>query len=105
VTTVRRATSDDLDALTTLVHRGSRGDPRAVTMDLLCRGLTFVLEFDAGGLAAAARIRIIDGAARLDFLLVDPDAGAEIEARMIGIAEALATAHGCDALGVATRAD
>jgi hypothetical protein len=99
--TVRLARRDDLDAMSRLIAgHATAATTAALAADLIETGVTFVLDFAHGGIAAIARVRLGGESARLDFLVVSPRADAAVEDRMIGIADAIAKAHGCRSLDV-----
>ncbi|HSN26162.1 MAG TPA: hypothetical protein VLT45_07745 [Kofleriaceae bacterium] len=60
-----------------------------------------VLDNEDGSLAAAASVTLQDGRGHLGFLAIAPGSeGEHLEDRMIGVAEALCSAFGCDTLDV-----
>src|SRR6476659_8508869 len=97
-TTIRLARSEDLPRVRQLVQ----GDQEVAIVP----GRRYVLVLDApeGGLAAAAGLTLDHGRAHLGFLAIDPQyEGEKLEDRMIGVAEAVASAFDCDTLDVPRR--
>lgn len=104
--TIRLATEDDVTAVQRLIadDAASDLDLRSTTTDGGHR-YVLVLDDDRGGLAAAAIVALDASEAKLELLAVDPahrETG--IEKRMLGVAEALCEAFGCERLVVPTAA-
>lgn len=102
--TIRLATGDDLAAMQRLIadDAASALDLRSTTSDGGHR-YVLVLDDDRGGLAAAAIVALGESEATLELLAVDPahrETG--IEKRLLGVAEALCEAFGCERLVVPT---
>jgi len=65
------------------------------------RRYILVLDGEHGALAAAACVTLDDGRGHLGFLAIAPSyEGEHLEDRMIGVAEALCSAFGCETLDV-----
>ena len=95
-TTIRLAKEGDLPRIRQLVH-----DDQDLTGSDAHR-YVLVLDDENGGLAAAAAVTIDEGRGHLGFVAIAPDhEGEHLEDRMIGVAEALCSAFGCDTLDVA----
>jgi hypothetical protein len=106
--TVRIATRDDVPLLGELLAGGPppwSETVRESAMGLTRSSSTFVLDFLDGGLAAAAHVRLSADPPVLDLMVVSADADdEEIRSRLIGIAEALCSAHGRGPLAIASPA-
>jgi N-acetylglutamate synthase-like GNAT family acetyltransferase len=108
IATIREATADDLDALEQLLQTQScagRHEAIALGHEPGRRHL-LVLDAPDGGLAAAALVQIEGTRGHLTMLVLAKQfEGSGLEARMIGVAEALCAAFGANTLDVpASRA-
>ncbi len=93
--TIRLATSEDLPKIRTLVSGDH--DLRVIPG----HRYLLVLDSEGGTLAAAASVTIDDERGHLGFVAIAPGfEGEHLEDRMIGVAEALCSAFGCDTLDV-----
>lgn len=93
--TIRLATPEDLPRIRDLV--AGVHDLRVIPG----HRYLLVLDGEDGSLAAAASVTLDDGRGHLGFLAIAPGAeGERLEDRMIGVAEALCSAFGCDTLDV-----
>jgi N-acetylglutamate synthase-like GNAT family acetyltransferase len=103
--TIRIGTSSDVPAVQRLL-RDSDPSQRDLPALPSVPGRTFLLVLDApgGGLAAAAQLTLEDHRGHLGLLAIaNPFQGEGLEHRMIGVAEALCTAFGCESLDVPVR--
>lgn len=100
VRSVRAATAADLPAARALLSLPATWCPSRFTAAAAARYL-LVCDAPDGTLAAAALVSLDAGRARLDALRFAPGhESPALEARLLGVAEALAEAFGCHALGV-----
>lgn len=107
-TSVRRAGSADVPALTRLVNEcyaieeffvdGDRTDEREIAT-MLAAGMFLVLDRSGGGLAGAVYVRPTGDHGYFGMLSVAPDLrGHGIGRRLVAVAEALCQAQGCSAI-------
>jgi GNAT superfamily N-acetyltransferase len=106
--TIRRATGDDAEAIANLVNRayqverffveGERTSTAEIA-ELQQRGDFLVLDYAAGGLAAAVYFRIANERGYFGLLSVDHHLqGSGIGKRLVAVAEAMCEAAGCRAM-------
>jgi N-acetylglutamate synthase-like GNAT family acetyltransferase len=94
---VRTATSEDLPKIERLIQL----PPGALTS---CAQHVLVVDGAHDDLAAVAVVAIAPPQAHLETLVMAPDcASRKLEARLVGVSEALAEAFGCAALDVPAR--
>jgi N-acetylglutamate synthase-like GNAT family acetyltransferase len=98
---VRSAAAGDAGGITRLL-RETRGDAPSSSelRQLQQSGEFLVLDHPAGGIAAAVCVTREGDNARLHMLSVDPSLndGADVERRLIGVAESVCKAQGCASL-------
>jgi GNAT superfamily N-acetyltransferase len=101
VSSVRAATETDLPAARALLSLPATWTPARFADAQATARYLLVCDAPGGGLAAAAIVSFTAGRAQLEALQLAPDhESTALETRMLGVAEALAEAFGCHALGV-----
>jgi GNAT superfamily N-acetyltransferase len=104
--TIRIGTTADVPAVQRLIRDRSDGENKELPSLPTIPGHRYLLVLDApdGGLAAAAQVTLEGERGHLGLLIVDQQfQGEGLEHRLIGVAEALCDAFGCESLDIPAR--